>query len=170
MIVSKNNRTGIVIVTLDKEGERSFEFFNQLCADRFLDVSDIISVPFHQYKIFHFGSISLKEPSESATRKALELAKNNGLLTSFDPNIRQSLWKDTNNASSKILSLLSQVDVLKVSHEELVLLTKEEEVQAGVEKLKKYNIPLVIVTTGAGGSYLRWQREQYRSLHHVSGT
>lgn len=51
---------------------------------------------------FHFGSLSLTdEPAESATIEAVKMAKAAGVLISYDPNYRPSLWKSKEYAVKK---------------------------------------------------------------------
>ena len=147
-------RTGAVFVTLGQDGERSFDFYIDPSADRFLQEEDIAHELFEENNILHFGSISMiSEPSKSATVKAVRLARENGLVVSYDPNLRLSLWKSEQQAKETILSIMSQVDVLKISEEELEFLTGEKEMERGVGVLKEnYDIPLIFITLGAEGS------------------
>ncbi|MDQ0257421.1 fructokinase [Evansella vedderi] len=155
MYETEEVRTGFVFVTLGEGGERSFEFYINPSADRFLDSEEVQNVPFQDYRVLHFGSISLiGEPSRSATKKAVELAKQNGLIVSYDPNLRLDLWENEQKAKETIISMLTEADVLKISEEELEFLTGEKDVIQGVEKLTNYNIPVTIVTLGAEGSYV----------------
>ena len=39
------------------------------------------------------------EPVKSATKKAIDIAKENNVLISFDPNYRPALWKNDNPVS-----------------------------------------------------------------------
>ena len=44
--------------------------------------------------VFHFGTLSMTdEPAAEATRLAVETAKKNGAMISFDPNYRAPLWE-----------------------------------------------------------------------------
>ena len=40
------------------------------------------------------------EPVKSATKKALEVAKEAGCLITFDPNLREPLWKSLEDAKA----------------------------------------------------------------------
>ena len=155
MTMTDEVRTGAVFVTLGQGGERSFDFYIDPSADRFLQEQDIAGELFEEHNILHFGSISMiSEPSKSATEKAVRLARENGLVVSYDPNLRLSLWKSEQQAKDTILSIMSQVDVLKISEEELEFLTGEKEIKSGVALLKEqYDIPLIFITLGAEGSY-----------------
>ena len=155
MTMTDEVRTGAVFVTLGQGGERSFDFYIDPSADRFLQEQDIAGELFEEHNILHFGSISMiSEPSKSATEKAVRLARENGLVVSYDPNLRLSLWKSEQQAKDTILSIMSQVDVLKISEEELEFLTGEKEIKSGVALFKEqYDIPLIFITLGAEGSY-----------------
>ncbi|MGM0854506.1 MAG: aminoimidazole riboside kinase [Bacillota bacterium] len=155
MLLSPDVRTGVVFVTNGEDGERSFDFYIDPSADRFLQVNDIDEEDFVSHKILHFGSISMiSSPAKEATHHAVKVAKENGLLVSYDPNLRLGLWDSEGNARETIKSMLSEADVLKISEEELEFITGEEEIEAGVAKLKSYNIPFLIITMGAEGSYV----------------
>ncbi|MDX5474117.1 MAG: aminoimidazole riboside kinase [Bacillaceae bacterium] len=155
MTMTDEVRTGAVFVTLGRGGERSFDFYIDPSADRFLQEEDIADGLFEENNILHFGSISMiSEPSKSATEKAVRLARENGLVVSYDPNLRLSLWESEQQAKETILSIMSLVDVLKISEEELEFLTGEEEIKSGVALLKEqYDIPLIFITLGAEGSF-----------------
>lgn len=95
LLLTEKYRTGLVFVTLAQNGERSFSFYIEESADQFLEEADINEDLFKNNKIFHFGTISmLRDPVRAATKKAVALAKENGMIISFDPNVRLSIWKD----------------------------------------------------------------------------
>lgn len=155
LTLTNEHRTGLVFVTLAEGGERSFDFYINPSADRFLDEEDIREGLFLTNKILHFGSISLiSEPSKSATEKAVSFAKKHGMIVSYDPNLRIGLWESKEVACDTIISMLEEADVLKLSEEELEFITGEKEIDLGIKKLKGYNIPFVLVTLGSEGSYI----------------
>ena len=59
------------------------------------------------------------QPSRDATIRSAGFAKENGLIVSFDPNLRVPLWTDLNAAKEMIKIGLSLADILKISEEEL---------------------------------------------------
>jgi sugar/nucleoside kinase (ribokinase family) len=107
--------------------------------------------------VFHFGSVTLaSEPSASATRVALQRARDAGCLVSFDPNVRLALWPSADAARRAIEPLLSAADVLKVSEEEAELLTGVAEPErAGMLLMERYRPVLLAITLGARGAHLR---------------
>jgi fructokinase len=103
-------------------------------------------------RIFHFGSISLiSEPSASATRAALEIARQNNVLVSYDPNLRLALWPDSQAAKAGMLSVWEQADLIKISEEELFFLTGKDDLDLAVEQLWHKNLRMMVVTLGKRG-------------------
>lgn len=146
-------RTGLVFVTLDKAGERSFSFYIEDSADQFLKESAIQGNLFKENKIFHFGTISLvKDPAKSATKKAVSMAKENNMIISFDPNIRLSFWKNEELLKRTIFMMMNDVDVLKLSEEELIFLTGSDDKQSIRKWIEEYGLSIVFLTKGNLGS------------------
>jgi fructokinase len=156
MIFEDKARTGLTFVTLEPSGERDFSFYINPSADRFLTSEELDPLLFAQHKIFHFGSISLiSEPAKSATLRAIEMAKENGMLISYDPNLRLGLWNSAEQAKEVILATLPDADILKVSEDELIFLTGCSTLEEGIEKLP--DLSLILVTLGGEGCMYRYK-------------
>ena len=154
VIVSREYNTTLAFVHLDESGDRSFSFYREGSADTMLFQEEIDAALFDQCKIFHFGSNSLTTDSnKQATMYACHLAKQKGAVITFDPNIRTNLWKDPSQITPTILKVLPFVDVLKLSEEELHLLTGlTNNVEAIKAMTATYSIPLIVVTLGSQGA------------------
>ncbi|WP_017728174.1 aminoimidazole riboside kinase [Halalkalibacterium ligniniphilum] len=160
MLFTKEARTGVVFVTLDEQGERTFSFYIDPSADRFLNENEVDEELFKEHRILHIGSISMiSEPSRSATKTAVRLAKRHSMMVSYDPNLRLGLWKSEEQAREEIMSMLAEADIVKISDEELQFITGEQELMKGIQALKMYDIPLLLVTYGGEGSYFHWNNE-----------
>jgi fructokinase len=94
------------------------------------------------------------EGVRNATKKAVKIAKENGALISFDPNLRPPLWSSLDDAKEQVLYGLGQCDVLKISDNEIQWLTGKEDFTEGVKWIKeRYNgIKLIQVSMGKDGS------------------
>ena len=105
-------------------------------------------------RIFHFGTLSsTHEGVREATRHAIQVAKENGLIITFDPNLREPLWKDLEDAKAEIEYGMGQCDVLKISDNEVEFMTGTNDYTAGVAKIReRFDIPLILVTMGKEGS------------------
>ena len=157
MVTDPHNRTTLAVVALDKFGERTFSFYRDPSADVNLHAEEISQDQLKNTKFLHFGSVSLTtDPARGATLYAAETAKKNGALISYDPNYRASLWSDEATAIRRMLEPLGMVDVLKVSDEELPLLTGTTDLEAGSKLLADRGIALVLVTLGANGAFYRF--------------
>ena len=144
-------RTSLAFVSLDAAGERSFVFFRQPGADMLLAAAQLDRARLSRARIFHFGSFSLSaEPAASATREALHLARAGGALISYDPNLRLYLWLDAEAARRAILPLIDQADILKLSAEELPILTADGDARS----LWRNSLRALIVTDGGRGARL----------------
>jgi fructokinase len=149
---STNVNTTLAFVQLDKTGERKFSFYRNPGADTTLLENEIDYDIINQSKAFHFSSLLLtNEPSRSATTAALKAAREGGLLISYDPNLRPSLWKSLEEAREQIISVLSFAHILKISEEELEFITGSSDIYEGIKLLGKYGINAVFVTLGAKG-------------------
>ena len=105
-------------------------------------------------RIFHFGSVSLtSEPCRSATLNAAKSAKAAGALISYDPNYRPLLWDNEAHAVAEMKAAIFLSDVLKVSEEEMQLLTGETALTEGAKKLAAMGPTVVLITLGAQGAF-----------------
>jgi fructokinase len=154
MIFDGQARTGLAFVSLTASGERDFAFWRNPSADMRLTPEEIDAELIASARAFHFGSITrIGEPSRSATLRALDIARGHGLLISYDPNLRESLWDSLAHARQEIIAGLENCDLVKVSEEELALITGHEDIVRGARELVERGIGLVAVTRGAAGCY-----------------
>ena len=155
--VDPSQHTTLAIVSLDEHGERGFRFYRDPSADVNLRFEDVPAELLENTRVLHFGSVSLTaEPSRSATLQAARAAKAKGALISYDPNYRASLWPDEEAAVRQMREPLPLVDVLKLSDEELPLLTGLTDPERGSARLAEKGIRLVLVTLGANGAFYRF--------------
>ncbi len=155
---SKEYHTTLAFVHLTSDGDRSFSFYRNPGADMMLRPEDLDFEVIGQAKIFHFGSISLtSEPARSATLAAVKFAKAQGKLVSYDPNYRPLLWPCKEQAVEMMKSGLEYTDILKISENELELLTGTTDLARGSALLYKMGISVVLVTLGSEGCYYSYQ-------------
>lgn len=146
---SEEARTALAFVSLTQEGERSFVFYRHPSADMLMSPEQVAIEVLKDKRIFHFGSITLiNEPSRSATLMAARAAHTNGLLISYDPNLRMSLWPNADVAREGMLTGLNYAHVVKVSDEEVEFLTGGHD----ITPLWRDETQLIAVTHGAQGS------------------
>lgn len=148
--------TTLALVQTFENGDRDFSFYRKPGADIRLSTEEVDLALVRGCRIFHFGTLSLTdEPCKSATIAAVQAAKEAGALLSFDPNLREPLWPSLDAAREQIAWGLGQCDILKISDNEIVFMTGEEDFDRGAAQLMaRYpNIRLLNVTAGGDGSH-----------------
>ena len=140
--------TTLAFVEIGENGERNFSFARKPGADTQLKKEELDQTLISGCRIFHFGSLSLTdEPAESTTIEAVKMAKAAGVLISYDPNYRPSLWKSKEYAVKKMKSVVELVDVMKVSDEESILLTGAKSYEQAAEEILAMGPKLVAITS-----------------------
>ena len=154
LLMDETVRTTLAFVANDASGERSFSFYRSPGADMMLTADEVQESMITSARIFHFGSLSMTHEGErEATKDALRIAKENNLLISFDPNLRESLWDTLDNAKKQVDYGLHYCDILKISDNEIQWFTGKEDFDEGVAILQeKYHIPLILLSMGRDGS------------------
>ncbi len=153
LVEDENVFTTLAFVALSDTGERSFSFARKPGADTCLTQEELKEDLIQSGKVFHIGSLSLTaDPSKSTTMRALQVAKEAGCIVSYDPNYRAALWDSKEAAIEGMRSVVSYVDVMKISDEETALLTDVVEPEGAAKKLVEAGVPLVAVTLGSKGA------------------
>lgn len=159
LVFDKQVHTTLAFVHTLPDGDRDFSFYRNPGADMMLRKEEVMEAVIRSGKIFHFGTLSsTHEGVREATRYAIRVAKDNGLLISFDPNLREPLWASLEDARREIEYGLSQCDILKISDNELEFMTGTTDYTKAAAILReKYQIPLIFVTLGKDGSRAYYQ-------------
>lgn len=146
--------TTLAFVHTLEGGDREFSFYRNPGADMMLKEEEIDEELIKSSKIFHFGSLSMTdEPCKSATKKAIQIAEEAGCLMSFDPNLREPLWRSLEEAKEQICYGLQHCNILKISDNEIQWLTGLEDYDAGIKQVQEtYQIPLILLSLGKEGS------------------
>ncbi len=154
LIIDKEARTTLAFVETFEDGDRDFSFYRNPGADMMLKKEEVDVSLLQDTKIFHFGTLSMTHPEvREATKFSIDEAKKAGAVISFDPNLREPLWNDLEDAKEQVLYGLTKCDVLKISDNEIQWLTGKEDYTEGVKKIREKNdIPLIMVSLGKEGS------------------
>ncbi len=154
LVMDEKIHTTLAFVHTFADGDRDFSFYRNPGADMMLTKDEVQKDLISSSRIFHFGTLSSTHPGvREATRSALDHAKKEGLLISFDPNLREPLWDSLEDARREIAYGMNYCDILKISDNEMEFMTGTTDYTAGVAKLREtYSIPLILVTLGKEGS------------------
>ena len=146
--------TTLAVVSVSAQGERSFQFMRG--ADANLTADQVDRDLIAGAGIVHFGSVSLTaDPARTATLHAVELAKQQGVTVSYDPNYRAALWESQDQAVEWMRRPLSSVDILKLSDEEMELLSGTNDPETCSQVMADKGISLVLITLGSEGVFYR---------------
>ena len=161
LVMDEEVRTTLAFVETFADGDRDFSFYRNPGADMMLNEAEVDMDIVRDAAVFHFGTLSMThEGVRKATKKAVAAAKEAGALISFDPNLREPLWKSLEDAKEQAAYGFSQCDVLKISDNEIQWFTGEEDYDAGIRRLREqYDIPLILFSMGKDGS-----RAYYKDL------
>ena len=154
MLMDQDARTTLAFVANDETGDRSFSFYRNPGADMMFTAGEVNAEAIAAARIFHFGTLSMTHGGvRGATKKALDIAKENDVLISFDPNLRESLWDSLDTAKEQFAYGMQFCDVLKISDNEIQWFTGKEDYEEGVKVLQDtYHIPLIFLSLGRDGS------------------
>ena len=154
LVEDEEIHTTLAFVHSDKDGDRSFSFYRNPGADLMLQWEEINVDFLVNTKIFHFGTLSMTEEEiKNVTKKAVQKAKENGVLISFDPTFRPPLWKDMEDARQQMWYGIGQCDILKISDDEILFLTGTKDIDEGIARIReKSHAKLICATMGKNGS------------------
>lgn len=143
--------TSIAMITMDEAGIPNYRLYRQGVADRDYTVEDILSCLPGQLQLFHTGSLAITPSQLPKIETLFERLKSRGVLISMDINIRLKGSPDTDAYRRGVEALIPQVDILKVSDEDLSDLRPETDPSKAAEGIAKNMSGLLLLTRGAQG-------------------
>ena len=159
LLLDEDVHTTLAFVHTYADGDRDFSFYRNPGADMNLRAEEIDEELIAESEVFHFGSLSLTHSGvREATKKALRIAKDNGCLITYDPNLRPPLWNTLEEAKEQIAFGMQWCDVMKISDNEIQWFTGKEDFDEGIRILQDtYHIPLILLSMGRDGSRAYYQ-------------
>ncbi len=158
--VDPDHFTTLAFVKQEVSGQHEFEFYPG--AHDYLYPAQVSAEVITAARVLHYGSISLRtDPARAATLAALRIARENGVVTSCDPNWRPHLWPDQETGLNVMRMAIARADVLKISRGDLAILAPEygDDFRAALEAAG-FRGKLAAVTLGRDGAwYCAGERE-----------
>lgn len=155
LVLDSKSNTTLAFVSLNSDGERDFVFNRG--ADELLSYDELDESKIFSSKIIHFGSATalLGGPSKETYFKVMKAAREKDIYISFDPNYRVDLWK---GRLQEFIELSKQciryADFIKVSDEEVKIISGKEDIDAGVKIFHELGAKNVAVTLGKEGTLI----------------
>ena len=163
LVYDNDVHTTLALVLKKENGDRDFAFYRNPGADMNLKEEEVNESLIASSSIFHFGTLSLTDESvKMATQKAVKAAKENGLTITFDPNLREPLWRSLEEAHEQVAWGLQQADVVKISDNEITWFTGMDNYDEGIAFLQKEYPNLKLICLSMGGDC---SKAVYRDIH-----
>lgn len=159
LVQASNLFTTFAYVSIDSDGERDFVFNRG--SDQTLKVENTDNLG--EFDAFHFSSATafLGGELETSYLKLLDFATENNKLIIFDPNYRHDLFKDKVGKFIAVSEkFIRQSDIVKLSQEELVIITGTSDINQGINKVLELGCEYVIITLGSKGALLASTEKQ----------
>lgn len=154
--VNKEFATTMAFVSLMNDGERDFEFVRG--ADREFAVQKEDYEKYIKRDIFHFGSATafLGGKLEVSYKEIFNIALAEKKIISFDPNYRSMFYQNNHEGfRNNISDFMNKASLIKLSKEELRIITQQADIEAGVNILYEKNPALYCITLGKDGTYVK---------------
>ncbi|MEG0260142.1 MAG: PfkB family carbohydrate kinase, partial [Lysinibacillus sp.] len=134
--------------------ERIFKDYVDETPDLQVEPIQLNEAAFKHASVFNVCSGTMFQSTAlETTRAAVEMAKEKGAIIAMDANIRPLRWSSEATCRETVISFFEDVDILKVTDEELFFLTETTSLEEGIEEVNNYLVPIVLVTVGAEGTY-----------------
>ena len=145
--------TSLAFVALDENANREFSFYRNMGADMLMSEDDVDKNWFMDAYALHFCSVSLGNfPMRKAYNKAIKYAKENGLIVSFDPNVRLPLFDDHEYLKNVIHEYIQYADILKISDEEVEFIFGNKNIEENLDYIFDQGVKLLVFTSGKDGA------------------
>ena len=154
--------TSLAMVNIEG-GTTSYAFYREGTAERLVNLDKLTKNLTDDVAIFHIGSLALTGGADAFVwEEFLGKAMDRGIKVSLDPNVRPSLVGEPDVYRQRIKRLMTKVDILKLSDEDLLWLFNEntDESSALSELRAIANAELLILTRGSKGSSI-WHNDKW---------
>ena len=168
--------TSLAMVNIEG-GTPSYAFYREGTAERLVTLDKLIQNLTGEVAIFHIGSLALTGGSDASVwEEFVGKAMDKGVKVSLDPNVRPSLIAEPDVYRQRIKRLMTKVDILKLSDEDLLWLFNDsvDESSALSELRAIVNADILIVTKGSQGSAIfhgkKWHELTSHPVEKLSDT
>ncbi|MEK3942083.1 sugar kinase [Paenibacillus sp. FSL R10-2796] len=154
---TKEYSTGMLIKSKVVTGDPKVEYFRKNSAASTLSLEDFDEAYFNSAGHLHVTSISaaLSKSCHEFSIHAMEFMKSKGKTISLDPNLRPSLWPDTETMVSTINDLATRCDWFLPGLGEGKILTGLSTPEEIADYYLERGISLVVIKLGPEGAYYK---------------
>lgn len=163
LIKDEVNRTGIMFKETFGHTDPSVYYYREGSAASYIEPSDIDHEYICSARILHITGITpaLSKSARQTVFEAIDIAKKNGVLVSFDPNIRLKLWSKE-AAKKTLLQIMKKADIVFPGIDEANLLLGTQDPYKAIEKFHELGASVVALKIGAKGCIISDGSESVR--------
>ena len=145
-----------------EEGDPDVAYYRNGSAASNITVDDVDSIDMVGFDHFHLTGIfpAISDSSRATLLYLIEKAKNNGLSTSFDPNLRPSLWKNKEHMIEMINKIAFRCDTVLPGIGEGRILTGLEHESDIADFYLNRGVKNVVIKMGPKGAYVKTKTEE----------
>lgn len=153
IVRTKEADTALAFVSLAADGNRDFLFYRRRCADQLFAPEELRDDVLKDCGMVHFCSVALVEsPMKHAHIKLLDMAVEQQVFISFDPNLRFSLWAKEEDLYQAVHEFMPYANILKISDEELQFITNKTTIEEALPLLFQERTQAIVYTKGKDGA------------------
>ncbi|TCP94673.1 2-keto-3-deoxygluconate kinase [Cricetibacter osteomyelitidis] len=161
VLLDPERQPGLYLIQLDKYGERTFLYWRNQSAARYLlqhDGYPKVLRNLRQMDMIYLSGISLavlpEQDRSMLVKQLIELASQ-GVEIVFDSNYRPNLWRDQDETRQIYTALLPSVSLALVTFEDEQAIWQDENVQDVIRRLTSVGVKNVVVKQGKCGAFFR---------------
>lgn len=151
-LIRKSAPTTLSLVGVGADGSPQYAFYGEGASDRLVKSSELPAFPDSVLAV-HLGSYSIAVPPVADALTDLVRREKGRRFLSLDPNIRLNVVSDVATWRRRVENLAAQVDLLKISLEDIETLYPDEAPERLAARWLEAGVALVVVTRGGGGIY-----------------
>ena len=147
----------------------SYSFYREETAERLVTLDSLSKNLTSEVSIFHIGSLALTGGEDALVwEEFVKRTRENNIKVSLDPNVRPSLVAEPDVYRQRIKNLMTAVDILKLSDEDLLWLFNDsaDETNALAELEVIARAEILIVTKGSQGSAIFHEKKWHEITSH----
>lgn len=158
--ISPHHPTGLLVKERNDIGDPQVYYYRKNSAASYFTPEMLEEQYFKQGKILHItGIFPALSPSAKATLfTAIKMAKSQGMMISFDPNIRLKLWMAA-EAKETLLEIAALSDLILPGLHEAEILVGTTKWETVAEFFHNKGNQFVIMKNGAAGAYYSMRNE-----------
>ena len=160
--------TSLAMVHIE-DGIPSYSFYREETAERLITLDSLSKNLTSEVSIFHIGSLALTGGEDALVwEEFVKRTRESNVKVSLDPNVRPSLIAEPDVYRQRIKNLMTEVDILKLSDEDLLWLFNDsaDETNALAELEAIARAEILIVTKGSQGSAIFHEKKWHEITSH----